>query len=61
MFFPVPVLMSSEVMFGGSLLALSFLVIEITLQENLLLFKEDRRKASVKALVVLYKCFTRCK
>lgn len=53
--------MSSEVMFGGSFLALSFLVIEITLQENLLPFKEDRRKASVKGLVVLYKCFTRWK
>lgn len=61
MFFQVPVLMSSGVTFGGSLLALSFPIIKITLQENLLPFKEGRRKASVKALVVLYKCFMRWK
>lgn len=49
--------MSSEIMFGGSLLSLSFPLIQITLQENNLLpFKDARRKVLVKALLLLCTC-----
>lgn len=44
----------SKVIFGGSLLSLSFPVIQITLQENNLPFKMGRRKILVKAFVLLY-------
>lgn len=54
--------MSSEIMFGGGLLSLSFPVIQIKLQENKLLpFTEGRRKVLVKALAPLYECFMRWK